>query len=159
MDERKNRLGSQKSGATLDKGRMEGFTDGVLGFAITLLVVNIASPTTRLSITRVLPHLAVLFGVLGQLLYDWRCVDRAPRPHGWSRSSGLHLPPAESPLPPRHRIPAVSHPSHGGRVGKEHVVATTSRRCLRPYALVDTTLVCGVGHVCEKEALATGGGG
>lgn len=33
---------SSKSRATLDKGRMEGFSDGVMGFAITLLVVDIA---------------------------------------------------------------------------------------------------------------------
>ena len=33
---------SSKSRATLDKGRMEGFSDGVLAFAITLLVVDIA---------------------------------------------------------------------------------------------------------------------
>ena len=31
-----------KSRATLDKGRIEGFSDGVMGFAITLLVVDIA---------------------------------------------------------------------------------------------------------------------
>jgi len=33
---------SSKPRATLDKGRMEGFSDGVLAFAITLLVVDIA---------------------------------------------------------------------------------------------------------------------
>lgn len=33
---------SSESRATLDKGRMEGFSDGVMGFAITLLVVDIA---------------------------------------------------------------------------------------------------------------------
>jgi uncharacterized membrane protein len=33
---------SSKPRTTLDKGRMEGFSDGVMGFAITLLVVDIA---------------------------------------------------------------------------------------------------------------------
>ena len=43
---------SSRPTRTLDKGRMEGFSDGVLAFAITLLVVDIAlrppgSPTQQ----------------------------------------------------------------------------------------------------------------
>ena len=94
----------------LSKDRMEGFSDGVFGFAITLLVLDIAIHPPGTPLQRLLHAWPFYLGLHHQLPDDRRCVapahrlDRSPRP---GRSSLPATQPARS---ARSGLPAVPGP-------------------------------------------------
>ena len=149
--------GSSRPRRTLDKGRMEGFSDGVLAFAITLLVVDIAlrppgSPTQQFfhAWPSYVAYLVSFFTIGAAWIAHHGLTDELDRvdPIFLRLNLLFLLAIAVLPFPTRLMVQGLE---------KERGLATASRCRLRHDTSGDSTFVDSVGRIRSEQKFAKTG--